>query len=257
MKIKILFLTICSIGFAQNIYAQTNTYTPPPMFESAPVTATTVQPIPAPAQQHTPIQLMPAVQQQAAPPAPQPIKPTIQQAPPELPKQSLDNLSVSPISEDDLYSDGTIKNSIPLPILSTPNSETQRENAIKQQRAREEARKRAIEEERNAKLEFERQERELKKASDASMQAVNAEALLDFPVTNDGGANSPLTASEIAKSKLPQPKEGETIDDTGVPESKIRRPEPLPAPTASSVIKNNESNKKDNNINTKIESQTP
>jgi hypothetical protein len=239
MKIKILFLTICSIGFAQNIYAQTNTYTPPPMFGTAPVTETTVQPIPAPTQQQTPIQLMPTVPQQPARSAPQPIK------------QSPENLSVSPISEDDLYSDGTNKNSIPLPILSTPNSETQRENAIKQQRAREEAIKRAIEEERNAKLELERQERELKKASEASMPAVNTEALLDFPVTNDGGANSPLTASEIAKSKLPQPKEGETIDDTGVPESKIRRPEPLPAPTASDVIKKTESNKKDNNINTK------
>jgi hypothetical protein len=239
MKIKILFLTICSIGFAQNIYAQTNTYTPPPMFGTTPVTETTVQPIPAPTQQQTPIQLMPAVPQQSVHPAPQPIK------------QSPENLSVSPISEDDLYSDGTNKNSIPLPILSTPNSETQRENAIKQQRAREEAIKRAIEEERNAKLELERQERELKKASESSMPAVNTEALLDFPVTNDGGANSPLTASEIAKSKLPQPKEGETIDDTGVPESKIRRPEPLPAPTASDVIKKTESNKKDNNINTK------
>jgi hypothetical protein len=237
MKIRILFLTVCSLGFVQNTYAQTSTYTPPPMFGNAPVTAPVNAPVDTIVQQ--PQTSAPSV----TPTIPPQQRVPTQQTPTQPPKQNNVGATLEPISEDDLYGDGTIKHSIPLPILSTPNSETQRQNAIKQQRAREEARKRAIEEEKKAKREMERQERELKKLYGAAIPTVNAETLLDFPVTNDGDANSPLSASDLAKSKLPQPKEGEKIDDTGVPESKIWRPEPLPKKPPSAVIKKIEAKK--------------
>lgn len=187
----------------------TNAYTPPPMFGTPvaqPVAAQTitteaittepVQPSPAPQQQQQPQQTQSVTVTNSPPPAAIAPIPAAQQSPqPLLEQPATTSRAVAPISQ-------------PQPSLPPPQTPQE----IIQQNTTGPA------------------------PTPTQTPTIRAEDLLQFPVTastkSSGNQLDPLTASALAKSQLPQPKQGEVLDTTGV----ASKPTPKPIPKAHPIV---------------------
>jgi outer membrane protein OmpA-like peptidoglycan-associated protein len=209
---KFRFLLCFFIVASVPSFAQTESnYTPPPMFGTpvitpqpqptpAPTPAPTVQPPiispPAPVATNKPISIIPTIE---TPPVQNPVvtKPV---QPPYVAQQNAQQ-PTAPIQLEP-------QTAVP-PVTVTPTTAT----PIVVPASPEEPPKKVV-------------QPIPQQTKSAPVKSASPEDLLDHPVTATPSPNTidPLMASQIAKSKMPKPKDGETIDDTGVDPSKVRYP---------------------------------
>lgn len=137
------------------------------------------------------------VQAAPAPATPVPLTPTPQKQNPALNFEKREaHQQQQKLNEWGLAGDA---HDVPTPILQTPNSEEQKKLAAQQLRER------------------------------GKIPPISAESLLEFPVnapplSAPAAVNDPILKSSAAINQLPKPKDGERIDDTGVPDDQVRRP---------------------------------
>lgn len=198
-KNRFLFILMSLCFLLPNTSHAETVYTPPPMFGGPVVTPETPAPASVPVRQEAP-QPQYKPQPQALP-QPEPIKPTaapVVASPAPSPTAPAQQQTTATQPPADLLpkpkpepASTKITPTTPSAPSSTPKPKSSASQKTKQ-----------------------------------PTKSVSAEDLLNHPVTATQSPNAidPLMASEMAKRQLPQPKDGEVIDDTGVDPSKVSYP---------------------------------